>query len=107
MKLMNTIAATAIAAFVLALSGAVSPPAVADTASSAAMAAAVGAIGSLLFDSSKHQYYYVRNNRRTYVDNGTARQYYQHKDPHFYAAHQRDFSNQPDKFSHDWNQQHH
>lgn len=54
-------------------------PAVADTTSTALLAGAAALIiGSLIYDSNKHQYYYVRNGRHVYVDNNTASYYRNH-----------------------------
>jgi hypothetical protein len=54
-------------------------PAVADTTSTALIAGAAAAIiGTLIYDSSKHQYYYTRGSRRVYVDNNTASYYRSH-----------------------------
>jgi hypothetical protein len=54
-------------------------PAVADTTSTALIAGAAAAIiGTLIYDSNKHQYYYTRSNRRVYVNNNTASYYRSH-----------------------------
>lgn len=54
-------------------------PARADTTSTALIAAGAAAIiGSLIYDSSKHQYYYTHGSRRVYVDNNTANYYRNH-----------------------------
>jgi hypothetical protein len=54
-------------------------PAVADTTSTALLAGAAALIvGTLIYDSNKHQYYYVRGNRHVYVDNNTASYYRNH-----------------------------
>lgn len=83
-------------------------PARADTSASAALGAALGAFaGTLLFDSSQKRYYYVQNNHRYYVSNQQARSWYQRRDPHFYAQHQHDFANNPQRFAHDWQANHH
>jgi len=54
-------------------------PAVADTTSTALLAGAAALIiGSLIYDSNRRQYYYVRNGRHVYVDNNTAAYYRNH-----------------------------
>jgi hypothetical protein len=54
-------------------------PALADTTSTALIAGAAAAIiGTLIYDSSKHQYYYARGSRRVYVNNSTASYYRNH-----------------------------
>lgn len=104
---MKTPTIVATAAIALGLASGFSAPVRADTASSAALGAALGAIaGSLLFDSSHNQYYYVRDNHRYYVSNDQAREYYRRRDPDWYNRHQRDFDRHPDQFSHDWNSEH-
>jgi hypothetical protein len=73
----------------------------------AAIGAAAGAlIGSLLFDSNRHQYYYNNGGRHVYVSNDQARGYYQHHDPKFYNQHRGDFNKHGDRFANSW-QQHH
>jgi hypothetical protein len=53
-------------------------PASADTASTAAIIGAAAIVGGLILDSNRHQYYYVRNGHRQYVDNNTAAYYRGH-----------------------------
>lgn len=54
-------------------------PAVADATSTALIAGAAAAIiGTLIYDSNKRQYYYVRGGRHVYVDNNTASYYRSH-----------------------------
>jgi len=54
-------------------------PAVADTTSTALIAGAAALIvGTLIYDSNRHQYYYPRGNQRVYVNNNTAAYYRNH-----------------------------
>lgn len=93
----------------VAIGGSMATPAVAvANAGTTAAAAAIGAIvGTLIFDSSRHQYYYVNGGHRHYVTNNTARSWYQRKDPSFYRAHQSDFSHNPAKFDKEYRSSHH
>lgn len=98
------------AAFVacLGIGGSLATPAVAVAdAGSTAAAIAIGAIvGTLIYDSTQHQYYYVRGGRHVYVSNATAQGWYQRKDPTWYHAHQSDFSHNPAKFDKDFRSSH-
>ena len=89
--------------------GAIVPaPALADPAASAFLGAALGAVvGTLLFDSSSHRYYYVNQNRRYYVSNQQAQGWYQRQDPTYYRSHQSDFRNNPSRFASGWQGSHH
>jgi hypothetical protein len=75
--------------------GTTAVPAQADTATTAAIVAGLGAIaGALIYDSNRHQYYYVRSGRHVYVDNNTANAYYQrhpnmHRDSRDPMAHRQ------------------
>jgi len=75
--------------------GATAVPAQADTATTAAIVAGLGAIaGALVYDSNKHQYYYVKSGRHVYVSNSTSNAYYQrhpnmHRDSRDPMAHQQ------------------
>ena len=94
----------------IAIAGSVTTPAVAlaDTATTAAIAAGIGAIvGTLLYDSTRHQYYYIRSGHHYYVSNGTAQQWYQRRDPRFYNAHRSDFQHNPQRFNQEWRSSHH
>jgi hypothetical protein len=77
--LSNSLLGLAAAAVVSSIGlGATAVPAQADQATTAAIIAGVGAIaGALIYDGSRHQYYYVRGGRHVYVDNNTANAYYQ------------------------------
>ncbi len=76
--------------------------------SDAAVGAAFGAIvASLLFDSNRKQYYYVRGGRHVYVNQNDARRYYQQRDPGYYRSHQRDFDRHDGRFSQNWQHAHH
>ena len=82
-------------------------PASADAASTAAIAGLAGlVVGSLLFDSSRNQYYYSNGGHRRYVTNGQAQQYYQHNDPQYYNAHRSTFTRNHAQFANKWNQDH-
>jgi hypothetical protein len=107
---LHRIAAATAAAAILATTGVVATarPASADTSASAFWGAVAGSvIGSLLFDGSRNQYYYVQGGGRHYVSRDYAAQYYQHRDPHYYNAHRGDFQNNPQAFAHNWNNYHH
>jgi len=94
----------------VAIGGAiVTPPAVALADNSTAAAIAIGAIvGTLIYDSSRSQYYYVNNyHRRVYVNTDTARAWYQRQDPHWWAAHQNDFYHNPGRFDQNYRHDHH
>src|ERR1700685_1645765 len=69
----QTVRGTALALCV-AIGGSIATPAVAlaDTGSTAAAIAIGAIIGTLIYDSSRHQYYYVNDNRHVYVSNATA-----------------------------------
>jgi len=77
--LSNSILGLAAAAVISSIGlGATAVPAQADTATTAGIIAGLGAIaGALIYDSNKHQYYYVRGGRHVYVDNNTSNAYYQ------------------------------
>ena len=93
----------------VAIGGSIATPAaaLADTASTAAIAAGIGAIiGTLLYDNSRHQYYYVRGGRHVYVSNDQAQQWYQRRDPQFYRQHRGDFQRNPGKFDRDYRSSH-
>jgi len=82
-------------------------PASADTASTAAIAGLAGIIvGSLLFDSSRNQYYYVNGGNRRYVNDYQARQWYQRRDPQYYNQHRGQWSNHQ-QFQANWSHSHH
>jgi hypothetical protein len=94
----------------IAVSGTIAVPAVAlaDTASTAAIVTAVGAIvGTLIYDSGHRQYYYVRGGRRYYVANDTAQQWYRRRDPRYFDAHRDDFRNNPQRFDRQYRGSHH
>jgi len=95
------------AIFALAPAFSMQPAAAQSYGTDAAIGAAAGAlIGSLLFDSNRHQYYYVNEGHPVYVSNSYARNYYRSHDRGFYAAHRGDFAHHGDRFANDW-QQHH
>ncbi len=109
--IMNVKSTKITAAFLAAIVGtgiAVQPrPAAADATTTGILAGLAGlVIGSLLFDSSRHQYYYVTGGRRNYVSDSWAQQYYAHKDPHYYAAHRSTFVRNHQRFASDWNHDH-
>jgi hypothetical protein len=93
----------------VAIGSALATPAVAVAdAGTTAAAAAIGAIvGTLIFDSSRNQYYYVNGSHRYYVSNDTARSWYHQRDPQWYNAHQNDFAHNPAKFDRDFRAAHH
>jgi hypothetical protein len=99
---------TAIAACIT-IGGSFATPAVAsaDTGSTAALIAIGAIVGTLIFDSNQHQYYYVRSGRRVYVNNATAQGWYQRQDPQWYRTHQGDFNRNPGKFDRDYRGSHH
>jgi hypothetical protein len=97
------------AAACIGIAGSLATPAIAlaDTASTAAIAAGIGAIvGTLIYDNNRHQYYYVDRGNRHYVNNDQAQQWYRHRDPGYYNTHQNDFRNNPGKFDRDWRSNH-
>jgi hypothetical protein len=103
----NKLARVGSLAACIAISGTMAVPTVA-LADSTTTAIIVGAIvGTLIYDSTRHQYYYVNGGNRRYVDNATAQTWYQRQDPQFYRAHQRDFQNNPQKFDRDYRGSHH
>lgn len=76
--------AAASAALVSSGFGSIAAPALADAQSTAAIIAGVTAIaGALIFDSSRHQYYYVHGGRHVYVDNNTSNEYF-HRHPNMH-----------------------
>jgi hypothetical protein len=80
----------------------------ADNSSNATAAILVGAIvGTLIFDSSRNQYYYSNGGNREYVSNNTAQSYYQRQDPSYYHSHQSDFQHDPQKFNNEYRSSHH
>ncbi|HTU69323.1 MAG TPA: hypothetical protein VMF11_03295 [Candidatus Baltobacteraceae bacterium] len=81
--------------------------AAANTASTAAAIAIAAIVGTLIYDSTQHQYYYVNGGHRHYVNNATAQAWYQHQDPKWYRAHQSDFQRNPAKFDRDFRSSHH
>jgi len=94
--LSNSILGLAAAAVISSIGlGATAAPALADSSSTAAIVAGLGAIaGALIYDSSKKQYYYVRGGRHVYVDNNTSNAYYQrhpnmHRDSRDPMSHQQ------------------
>ncbi len=104
----HTLRGTALA-LCLALGGSIATPviALADTSSTAAAIAIGAIIGTLIYDSSRHQYYYVDNNRhRVYVNNTTAQGWYQRKDPQYFRAHQNDFYHNPSQFDREYRSSH-
>jgi hypothetical protein len=103
----QTLRGTALALCV-AIGGSIATPvvALADSSSTAA-AIAIGAIvGTLIYDSSRHQYYYVDNNRHVYVNNTTAQGWYQRQDPQYFRAHQNDFNHNPSQFDREYRSSH-
>lgn len=106
---LHRIAAAGAAALLLATVGVTAArPASADTSSSAFWGAVAGSlVGSLLFDNSRNQYYYVQGGNRHYVSRDYAANYYQHRDPHYYQQHRGDFESNPQQFAHEWNGDHH
>jgi hypothetical protein len=93
----------------IAIGGSIATPAVAlaDSASTAAIAVGIGAIvGTLIYDNNRHQYYYVRGGRNYYVNNNQAQQWYQRRDPQYYNAHRSDFRNNPSRFDQGFRQRH-
>jgi hypothetical protein len=83
-------------------------PALADAGSTAAAIAIGAVVGQLLFDSGTNQYYYVDSgHHRHYVNDNTARAWYQHQDPSWYHSHQGDFRGNPGKFDRDFRGSHH
>ncbi len=94
----------------VAISGSIATPvvALADTASTAAAIAAIGAIvGTLIYDSNRHQYYYVDNHRNhVYVSNTTAQGWYERQDPQYYRAHENDFHHNPSQFDREYRGSH-
>lgn len=94
----------------VAIGGSIATPAVAlaDANSTAALIAIGAIVGTLLYDSSRQQYYYVNNDRhRVYVNNQTAQGWYQRQDPQFYRAHQNDFYHHPQQFDQEYRSSHH
>jgi hypothetical protein len=94
--LSNSILGLAAAAVISSIGlGATAAPALADSSSTAAIVAGLGAIaGALIYDSSKKQYYYNKGGRHVYVANNTANAYYQrhpnmHRDPRDPMSHQQ------------------
>ncbi len=104
----HTLRGTALALCV-AIGGSIATPVVAlADAGSTAAAIAIGAIiGTLIYDSSRHQYYYVNENRRVYVNNTTAQGWYQRQDPQYFRAHQNDFYHNPGQFDREYRGSHH
>jgi hypothetical protein len=105
----NFIRGTALAVFV-AIGGSIATPvvALADANSTAALIAIGAIVGTLIYDSSRQQYYYVNNDRhRVYVNNETAQGWYQRQDPQFYHAHQSEFRNHPQQFDQEYRSSHH
>ncbi len=101
------ITATFCAALAVATFAAPAKPASADSTSTAILAGLAGlVVGSLLFDSSRHQYYYQRGGRRQYVSDSQAQQYYQHKDPKYFNAHRSTWSSNRGQFANNWNHDH-
>jgi hypothetical protein len=99
------------AAFLVALVGAgvssAPRPASADSTSTAILAGLAGlVVGSLLFDSSRHQYYYNTGGRRNYVSDSWAQSYYQKKDPSYFNSHRGTFQQNHAAFANKWNQDH-
>ncbi|MGD0966955.1 MAG: hypothetical protein ABR949_01610 [Candidatus Aquilonibacter sp.] len=92
----------------IAIFGGSMAPTVAMANGSTSTAILVGAIvGTLIFDSSRHQYYYSNGGNREYVSNSTAQSYYQRQDPTYFRSHQSDFNNNPQKFNNDYRTSHH
>jgi hypothetical protein len=101
------IIATFCAALVAATLATPPRPASADAGLTAALAGVAGIIvGSLLFDSSRHQYYYVRGGRRAYVNDDQAQQYYRRQDPQYFNAHRTTFLQNHQQFASTWNRDH-
>jgi hypothetical protein len=104
----HTLRGTALALCV-AIGGSIATPVVAfaDTASTAA-AIAIGAIvGTLIYDSSRHQYYYVNSHRdHVYVSNTAAQGWYQRQDPQYFHTHQNDFYHNPGQFDREYRGSH-
>lgn len=99
--------AGALAVACAATIGSATVPVFADTASTAAIAAAAGAIvGTLLFDSSGRPYY-VRGGRHVYVSEPVAQYYVQRRDPGFYRAHRSDWQHNRRQFARAWQRNHH
>jgi hypothetical protein len=103
----QTVRGTALALCV-AIGGSIATPAVAlaDTGSTAAAIAIGAIIGTLIYDSSRHQYYYVNDNRHVYVSNATAQGWYQRQDPQYFRAHQNDFYHNPSQFDREYRGSH-
>lgn len=79
-------------------------PAKADTASTVSIAAAAALIvGSLILDSNTNQYYYMRDNRRCYVNYDTAAYWYQRNRPAYYDAHRNRFAARSNARPTNWN----
>jgi hypothetical protein len=94
----------------VAIGGSIATPIVtlADANSTAALIAIGAIVGTLIYDSSRQQYYYVDNNRRhVYVNNQTAQGWYQRQDPQFYRAHQNEFYQHPQQFDQQYRNSHH
>lgn len=92
----------------IAIFGGSMAPTVVMANGSTTTAVLVGAIiGTLIFDSSRHQYYYSNGRNREYVSNSTAQSYYQRQDPQYFKAHRGDFNNNPQKFNNDYRSSHH
>ena len=92
----------------IAILGGSMAPTVAMANGSTTTAILVGAIvGTLIYDSSRQQYYNSNGGNREYVTNSTAQSYYQRQDPQYYRSHQNDFQHNPQKFNNDYRSSHH
>ena len=100
--------AGSLAACIAMFGGSMTPTvALADNSTNTAAAILVGAIiGTLIYDSSRHQYYYSNGGNREYVSNSTAQSYYQRQDPQYYHSHQSDFQHNPQKFDNEYRTSH-
>jgi hypothetical protein len=72
------------------------------------VSAPVAAQVSLNIQFNGNRPYYIDAQRhRHYMTEAQARDYYRKHDPHWYAAHQRDWQSNRGKFSQDWHHDHH